>query len=334
MFLTASQIPDLESALVALLGQVPEGKATTHGRLAAALGDRIAARWVGHWVLHHRHTPGCPCHRVVRVDGSCAAYIAGSSDDKLARLAAEGVQITGGRVDLERSGFEAFRSKRPLVELRSIQQAMVEQYSQQPPTHRLETVAGLDISYVNPRRAVAAYVLLDRGSREVIWTTTLTGEVRFPYVTTYLAFRELPLLWALWEKATESGFAADAYLVDGSGILHQRHAGIATCFGVTSDVPTVGVTKKLLCGRLDEDRLPAGQWCYVREGAQATGAALWPTDKSRKPIYASPGHRMSVDLAAQLTQEMMHGHKLPKPLYWADRLSRQEARRRSGAMAE
>jgi len=39
--------------------------------------------------------------------------------------------------------------------------------------------------------------------------------------------------------------------VDGAGINHPRGAGIATHMGVALDVPTIGITKKILCGKSD-----------------------------------------------------------------------------------
>ena len=48
----------------------------------------------------------------------------------------------------------------------------------------------------------------------------------FPYITSYLAFRELPILLELLDEVRAAGRLAELLLVDGSGILHQRHAGI------------------------------------------------------------------------------------------------------------
>ena len=41
------EIPDLNQCLRNLIAQVPPGRVTTYGRLAEALGSRMAARWVG-----------------------------------------------------------------------------------------------------------------------------------------------------------------------------------------------------------------------------------------------------------------------------------------------
>ena len=62
-------IPDMVLALERLIKQVPCGRVTTPGGLAAALGDPIAARWIGHYTLHHDHDANCVCHRVLRAGG-------------------------------------------------------------------------------------------------------------------------------------------------------------------------------------------------------------------------------------------------------------------------
>jgi len=54
-------IPDLVLALRQLIDQVPRGRVTTPGTLAAALGNPVAARWIGHYLLHHDHDANCPC---------------------------------------------------------------------------------------------------------------------------------------------------------------------------------------------------------------------------------------------------------------------------------
>ena len=95
-------LPDLPGDLQRLLAQIPPGRVATYGGLADALGNRIAARWVGHFMLHHEHTAGCACHRVVRARGRIGEYIAGGSRSKAKRLAAEGVEVRQGSVELAR----------------------------------------------------------------------------------------------------------------------------------------------------------------------------------------------------------------------------------------
>ncbi len=322
-------LPDLPALLKGCLAQIPRGRVTTCGALADALGNRIAARWVGYFMLHHEHRDDCPCHRVVRAGGVLGPYAAGSPRDKAERLAAEGVTIHGDRVDLDAFGFDGFASDRPLERLRRVQEQLAAKIrlSRRKTIPRL--VAGVDVSYREPDVGVAAYALVDVDTGELAWSTTLCRRVGFPYVSTYLAFRELPILVDLLDEVRKAGRLAELLLVDGTGILHPRRAGIASHLGVAASVPTVGVTKKLLCGKVDLEALGPGQSRPVLLGDRVIGVALRATAGSRRPIFISPGHRSDVAFAERVVRDLLRGRRLPEPLYWADLLSRRSARQAS-----
>jgi len=320
-------VPDLPKLLHKLLRQVPAGKVTTYGDLADALGNRIAARWVGHFMLHHEHDAACPCHRVVRADGELGLYIVGDPQTKAKRLAAEGIVIRQGKIDLARFGFDRFVSDRPLETLRRTQQALAANVSLSSRRRLVpERVAGVDVSYRDPQQAVAAYALVEVESGQLVWSTTVRRHVVFPYITSYLSFRELPVLLDLLDAVRAAGRLAEPVLVDGSGVLHQRHLGIASHLGIAASLSTIGVTKKLLCGRVDLDGLEPLESRPVVYEDRLIGAALRPTAGSRRPIFISPGHRVSLALAERVVRRVLLGRRLPEPLYWADRLSRSGAR--------
>jgi len=328
-------IPDMVERLGELIGQIPSGRITTPGRLAKGLGDAAAARWVGHYLLHHDHSPQCACHRVVRADGQLGQYIRGDGDHKRRQLVNEGISTSAGRVDVARFALDEFVSDRPLDALRAWQQRVAESVSIMPtrgmPTKGMPTndrptlLAAVDVSYGRPNEATAAYVLFDLANREQIWSHTITRDVAFPYISSYLAFRELPVYVELLDDVRSLGRLANVVLVDGSGILHPRCAGSASCLGVVADVPTVGVTKRLLCGRLEHAELPPGGSCRIAMDESILGAALRSSPRSKKPIYISPGHRIDVATALDLVQSTLSTRRLPDPLYWADRLSREAA---------
>jgi deoxyribonuclease V len=115
-------------------------------------------------------------------------------------------------------------------------------------------------------------------------------------------------------------------LVDGTGILHPRHAGIATHLGVVASLATVGVTKKLLCGLVDIEGMQPLESRPVLLDDRLTGVAIRPTSGSRRPIYVSPGHRVDMAFSEQLVRRLLLGRRLPEPLAWADRLSRRHAK--------
>lgn len=315
-------VPDLTRSLGDLLRQLPAGKVATCGDLAEALGNRIAARWVGHFALHHDHRPGCPCHRIVRLGGELGGYAAGSIEDKARRLAAEGVAVQEGRIDLERFGLREFVSDRPLERLRHVQEAIQRQIVLRPRRRMPKLTAGVDVAYPQPGLGVAAYALVETATGELVWSTTVRRPVTFPYISTYLSFREIPILLELLDEVRRAGRMAEIFMVDGSGILHHRHAGIASHLGVTAALPTIGVTKKLLCGKVDIRAMAPGELRPVVHDDQLIGVALRPTAGSLRPIFVSPGHRVDVSFCEQLVRQLLRGHRLPEPIYWADRLSR------------
>ena len=85
----------------AYLRRIPEGKVTTYGRIAQALGSPGAARAVGN--ILHRNPDGdaYPCYKVVNSNGCLsAAYAFGGMAAQQRKLEAEGIRVTHGRVDL------------------------------------------------------------------------------------------------------------------------------------------------------------------------------------------------------------------------------------------
>ncbi len=349
-------VPDLTHCLRQLLSQLPPGRVTTCGDLADALGNRIAAKWVGHFALHHDHNAQCPCHRILRAGGELGGYIVGSSDAKTQRLAGEGVAAKNGVVDLERFGFHDFKSDRPLEPLRQIQEAIQRKIVIRPRSRIPKFIGGVDVAYPSGGEGVAAYALVETATGRLVWSTTVRRRVVFPYIITYLSFREIPILLDLLDEVRAAGRMTEVLLVDGSGILHHRRAGIASHLGVVASVPTIGVTKKLLCGSVNIEGMSPGESRPVVQRADISvcissgadisvcqkkcgplrrqeclrhraedrpiGIALRPTAGSRRPIFVSPGHRVDLPFCEQLVRQLLTGRRLPEPLYWADRLGK------------
>lgn len=90
--------------------QVPEGRVTTYGQVAALLGRPRASRAVG-YAMHASPgmAAGVPCHRVVFRDGTLAhAYAFGGEGVQREMLEREGIHfLPNGRVDLAAHLWEA-----------------------------------------------------------------------------------------------------------------------------------------------------------------------------------------------------------------------------------
>jgi deoxyribonuclease V len=323
-------IPNLETELERLLDQIPAGRVTTYGQLADALGLRAAARWVGEYLRDHEHTSECPCHRVVRKEGELGLYLRGRDPEEKARaLRREGIGVREGLVErFPEVVFSEFEADEPLARLIELQHAIAERVRQQPYDAAPPLTAGLDVSYRRDGAAVGACAVVETASGRLVWSTTRRRLPDLPYIPSLLTFRELPLLLTLCQDARREFSDLNLFFVDGNGILHPRGAGIATCFGVVADVPTIGVAKSLLCGKLEADGPAIEGSCPVSVDGSLAGAVLKRSPRAH-PLYVSPGQYVDVPSALRMTGRLDFGHRLPEPLFWADRLSRAEARHTS-----
>ena len=77
-----------------LVKQIPPGKVSTYGQIAASLGKPKAARAVGN-ALHHNPDPKTiPCYRVVNREGRLAPNFASKGwQEQKKRLLEEGVKF-------------------------------------------------------------------------------------------------------------------------------------------------------------------------------------------------------------------------------------------------
>ena len=187
-------------------------------------------------------------------------------------------------------------------------------------------VAGIDQAFLDDR-AVGAVVVLQ--GNQIVERAHAVTDLEIPYIPGLLAFREgEPILAALSELSTDP----DLLVLDGSGRIHFRQAGIATHVGVLLDLPAIGVAKSLLCGTPEGsvEGLPEGARVPIR----ADGRVEAPEDtllgyayQSRQfdspnrhinPLYVSPGHRIDPDTAVDIVACCCAGYKLPEPTRLAD----------------
>lgn len=322
--LTAPEIPNLPAELQRLLRQIPRGKVTTYGTLATALGDVKAARWVGEYLVDHPHRARCPCHRVVLRSGHVGQFITRNPDEKIARLATDGIVVNDGQVRLPEFGFDRFRTSAPLQMLRDFQETLADR-NEFPPLPKVpDFVGGLDVSYDRDGWAWGCYVLVRRASGEAVWSCVLRRPSPFPYIPGFLTFREAPVHLELLQQARQADRLAKVVLVDGNGILHHRRAGVATYVGLVSGTVTIGIGKKLLCGHVDLTGMTKNESRPVTFQERLVGAAVKPGERS-KPIFVSPGAGIDVESSVRVVQQCLRKHRLPEPIYLADRLSREAA---------
>lgn len=183
----------------------------------------------------------------------------------------------------------------------------------------IKTVGGIDVTFEsskeNPTRAWACMVVVNLDTLKPVYQKIVEDIVDFPYISTFLAFRELPLMKRVYNEAK---FKLDVIFIDGQGISHPRGCGIASHFGVEVGAVTVGVAKKKLCGNYEPLEEVRGSYSYLIYNDEVIGAVLRTKDKV-KPVYISIGHKISLEKAVELVLKTSI-YRIPEPLRLAHNL--------------
>jgi len=204
----------------------------------------------------------------------------------------------------------------------------------------LKYIGGVDISFIkdNDVDACASLVVLEYPSMKVVYEKFEMVKLTLPYVSGFLAFREVPFLIKLVaELRTERpNLVPQIIFVDGNGYLHPRGFGLASHLGVLTGIPTVGAGKTFLfvdgmgVKKIKED---FAQKCHkggdymelVGESGTVWGAALRSHDDSPNPIFISQGHKVSLGTTMAIVNTCTT-YRVPEPVRQADIRSRQYLR--------
>ncbi len=288
---------ELESAIC----QIPEGTVARLTDIADVLGDRRAVRAIA------RMLPSIdgPFWRVVREDMSI-----------LDSRALREITVIDGKA--KAPIFNDFMASGTgiLKKLRKEQENM--RSSIDLNDYEFDRIVGVDVAYSGNNAFVALSCFEISGLR--LWDEILETTVSLPYIPTYLSYREGPLIL---EAISGSSHKIEALMVDGNGILHPEHLGLASYVGIKAGIPTIGVAKNLLCGEF--------RWPDVKKGEiilndKVVGYALLG-GKAKNPVYVSPGNMISLEKAREITESFM-GHRIPEPTRRAHQMAKKGLMRR------
>lgn len=183
----------------------------------------------------------------------------------------------------------------------------------------IKLVAGVDVAYQKDGdRLVAAVVILDAETLEIVETATAEDIERFPYIPGLFSFRELPPLIKAFAKLQHT---PDLVVCDGQGLAHPRRFGLACHLGVIFDVPTVGCGKTRLLGEHQEPDTTRGAVAPLVDHSEVIGNVL-RTQTNVNPIYVSIGHRVSLTTACEWVLKLAPKYRLPETTRQADQVVR------------
>ncbi len=304
-----------EGALAECVQRIPAGRVATCGVVARALGDVRAARAVAEWVRDHPELD--PSGQVVRADGR--PVVRSQENGSLTRRDS----TQNERVDPRRF-VDHLESSPLLAEPRAQQRELETRVREVDDPGEARTFGGVDVAYVG-QHAYTAAVLMDATSLELLEIREKEIEVDFPYIPSYLAFREFPAIQGAIASLREK---PDVLFIDGHGRLHPALFGFACYVGVSLDVPTIGIAKHPLAGRPVPTRRAHGDAIPVEIQGEVRGFA-WRPPGSPRAFYVSVGHRVSLLRALRLAQQATR-NRYPEPLRVADRIAKEGKRKKKG----
>jgi deoxyribonuclease V len=192
-------------------------------------------------------------------------------------------------------------------------------------------IAGVDIGFEDGGETTRAAVVVVKWDPDTAPDLSVIEQVvhreptRMPYIPGLLSFREIPAALGAFAKLTVQ---PELVMVDGQGIAHPRRLGVAAHLGLWLDTPTIGIAKSRLTGRHAEVGEQRGDWVpLTARGGEVIGAVLRSRTRV-KPVFVSPGHRLSLDTSLQWVLRCLGATKLPEPTRLADRLASRRDQRR------
>jgi deoxyribonuclease V len=186
---------------------------------------------------------------------------------------------------------------------------------------RIKFIAGVDVAY-HKDVSISAVAVLDYSTLSVVEFKFARVQTYFPYISTLLAFREIP---SAYSAIKQLNIEPDVFLVDGQGFAHPYGLGFASHLGLILNKPTIGVAKNLLYGR-SEHSTRNERVKFLKEKGDIVGAEVI-TKLGTNPIYVSVGHKISLKHAIEIVIDCTEKYRLPEPIRRAHIFANQEKRR-------
>ena len=182
----------------------------------------------------------------------------------------------------------------------------------------LQRVAGVDVGFeAGGSITRAAVAVLSFPELELVESAIARLPTSFPYIPGLLSFREAP---AVLQALASLARPPDLLVCDGQGLAHPRRFGLACHLGLLAGLPAIGAAKSRLLGEHVSPGPLRGDWQPLIDRGEVIGAAL-RTRPGTKPIFVSPGHRVSLASAIDLALQCTGRFRIPEPTRQAHRLA-------------
>ena len=204
-------------------------------------------------------------------------------------------------------------------EAEAVQINLKQKVSLVPYCEKFTFVAGTGVVFDPQKNMVRASVIVLRHPQfDIIEQYSASEEIRFPYISGMLAFREGAVLMKLFRKIVSS---VDLVIFHGHGQAHPRKFGLASHLGVLLDVASIGVSDKILVGHYSKIGTAKGEVSKIFHESKEVGVALI-TKEGKKPVFISAGHKIDTKSSLNLVRQLVTNYRHPEPLRLANKAAK------------
>ena len=205
-----------------------------------------------------------------------------------------------------------------LDEAEEIQERLARYIITEDQFQKIRVVAGVGINF-GPSNLAVSIVRFTFPDLEKLDFVSGKFPLSFSYTPNYFAFSCGPAILSILEKVG----LPDLLIFPGRGTAHPRKVGLATHLGILLDIPTIACSKRALNRNYSEPKKRKGSYEYIFEGKEKVGIVLRSRNNT-KPIFISPGNKISLDSSLKIILHCCTKYRLPEPLRQAQILARKE----------
>ena len=206
-----------------------------------------------------------------------------------------------------------------LEEAKQIQQKLSGQVILKDDFKKIEKVLGVGVVFSKRQDEIfvgCASFLFPR--LEIQKTAFQKEKINFPYTPGFFAFSVGPAILSAIKRMERT----DLIIFPGRGIAHPRGLGLASHLGVLLNLPTIACSKTPLWKDYPEPSLKKGAYVFIEGKDKQLIGAVVRTREAKKPIFVTPGHKISIQTAVKVVLHCSPRYRIPEPLRQAHILAK------------
>jgi len=168
-----------------------------------------------------------------------------------------------------------------------------------------EVVCGVDVAYRGDLYFAALATFTDG---KLFRVKTAGGFSPYSYVSSLFFLKEGPVISKILD-----GEKMGLLFINGHGICHPYHYGLATVIGLTHHIPTIGVTRRLIKGSYGRIGSSDPDVVYITQENRISGVEIRREGRKR-PLYISQGFGITLERTIAEYFKWVGKSSFPEPL--------------------